>query len=341
MNINLGAYDQYYLACAVVVGTYLAAATLLWLSQRSSHAPLIASFRGIAQNFLTVINVIFALNLAFLANDTWNAHDRALNAVFQEAGSLRTLKDLARDLPDPARTGLDAAVAAYAERVVNAEWPMLARRQSSPEAGEALDALFTRLGSGEVTRVTASSLHAAMLQQAVQVRSMRDQRITLSRTHVNPLKWMGMAFLGLLTMISIAMVHVDLPRAQLLSVLLFATAAAPTAAIILIHGNPFQEPMAVRPEPIARLLDSGLLNSGLLDAGRNAASAGQEQRQSAGAPLVAIGGCAASSSPNAPPTTTSSGMPVACAYSSRSFSSSASRSARPFCRRIATSLESA
>jgi hypothetical protein len=302
MNINLGAYDQYYLACAVVVGTYLAAATLLWLSQRSRYTASIASFRGIAQNFLTVINVIFALNLAFLANDTWNAHDRALNAVFQEAGSLRTMRDLARHLPDPARANLDTAIAAYAESAVNAEWPMLARRQSSPEAGDALDALFTLLGSGEVTRVTVSSVHAAMLQQAVQVRSMRDQRITLSRTHVNPLKWMGMAFLGLLTMISIAMVHVDMPRAQLLSVLLFATAAAPTAAIILIHGNPFQEPMAVRPEPIARLFDSG----------RSAASAGPDRLQSAGA-FAAIGGCAASSSPNPPPTTTSSGMPVACA----------------------------
>ena len=28
----------------------------------------------------------------------------------------------------------------------------------------------------------------------------RDQRIALSQMHVNPLKWMGMAFLGLLTL---------------------------------------------------------------------------------------------------------------------------------------------
>lgn len=328
MTINLGPYDQYYLACAVVVGTYLAAASLLWLSQRSRYASTLASFRGVAQNFLTVINVIFALNLAFLANDTWNARDRALNAVFQEAGSLRTIRDLALDLPDPVRAKVDAAVAAYAERTVGAEWPMLARRQSSPAVGEALDSLFALLGGGEVARVAGSSLHSAMLQQAVQVRSMRDQRITLSRTHVNPLKWMGMAFLGLLTMISIAVVHVDLPRAQLLSVLLFATAAAPTAAIILIHGNPFQEPMAVRPEPIAGLLDQAL----------RAEIAGPCR------PYSLAGGAGATANSSSPPvaaTATSSGMPVACAYSSKSFSSSASRSARPFCRRIATSLESA
>jgi len=49
-------------------------------------------------------------------------------------------------------------------------------------------------------------------------------------------------------------VHVELPRAQFLAVLLFATAAAPSAAIILIHGNPFQHPFAVSPAPIADLV---------------------------------------------------------------------------------------
>jgi hypothetical protein len=62
-----------------------------------------------------------------------------------------------------------------------------------------------------------------------------------------------MAFLGFLTMISIAMVHVDRSRAELLAILLFAAAAAPTAAIILAHGNPFQEPVTAA--PIAAILE--------------------------------------------------------------------------------------
>jgi hypothetical protein len=122
---------------------------------------------------------------------------------------------------------------------------------SATDTPTAIDGVEIAVFEGEAVLF---DVHSAMLQQAAQVRSMRDQRIALSRTHVNPLKWMGMAFLGLLTMISIAMVHVDQPRAQLLSVLLFATAAAPTAAIILVHGNPFQEPMAVRSAPIAALV---------------------------------------------------------------------------------------
>jgi hypothetical protein len=93
------------------------------------------------------------------------------------------------------------------------------------------------------------------VQAGEEVRSARDLRIALSHTHVNPLKWLGMAFLGFLTMISIALVHVDQSRAELLAVVLFASAAAPTAAIILVHGNPFQEPAAVSAAPIQAILE--------------------------------------------------------------------------------------
>ena len=133
---------------------------------------------------------------------------------------------------------------------------MLGWRQSSAAVSDQMDLLLSLLAGEAVLRALPSSVHSVILQQAVEVRSARDLRIALSQTHVNPLKWLGMAFLGFITMVSIAMVHVDQPRAEFLAVLLFATAAAPSAAIILIHGNPFQQPMAVSPAPIAALLGS-------------------------------------------------------------------------------------
>lgn len=256
MPIDVGPYDQYFLASIVIIGTYIAAFILLWLSQRSVHAGFFKSFRGIAQNFLTVINVIFALNLVFLANDTWNAHDRAVNAVFQEAGSLQSILDLTEHLPDPIKSEVTAALKRYGELMVSTEWPMLGRRESSEVVSKRLDALVALLSSNDVASQTNTNVHSLMLEQAIQIRSTRELRIALSQTHVNPLKWLGMAFLGFLTMISIVMVHVDQPRAQLMAVLLFATAAAPSAAIVLIHGNPFQEPMAVKSGPISAVLDT-------------------------------------------------------------------------------------
>ena len=254
MLTGLQSFDQYYFAVAVVIGTYAAASMLLWLAQRSRYAERIRSFRGIAQNFLTVINVLFALNLAFLANDTWVAHDRALNAVYQEAGSLRSILDVGKELPESEREMLSRAVEDYARLTVDEEWPLLARRQSSEKVAVALDHLLSLLADHGIAFHLTTGVQSVALNLAVQVRNDRDLRLALSRTHVNPLKWLGMAFLGFLTMVSIALVHVDQPSAEIAAVLLFATAAAPTAAIILIHGNPFQHPMALSPAPIAALV---------------------------------------------------------------------------------------
>ncbi len=254
MSFNLGAHDQYYLAAVVLLGTYGAAFAVLWLAQRSRYSAFIKTYHGIAQNFLTVINVIFALNLAFLANDTWDARDRALDTVYGEAGSLRNIVDLAQVLPEPARSNVTEAVNGYARLIVTAEWPRLARRECSEAVSRQLDALIGLVSAGDVTGAADPGVARQMLQQAIDVRGTREVRIALSQTHVNPLKWLGMAFLGFLTLISIAMVHVELPRAQFLAVLLFATAAAPSAAIILIHGNPFQHPFAVSPAPIADIV---------------------------------------------------------------------------------------
>ena len=251
--IDLGPFDHYLLAALGLFGTVAAAAWMLWLANHSRHAGWVHGYRGIAPNFLSVIGVLFALNLVFLANDTWHAHDQALDAVFKEAGALRSIVALSERLPPPARAKVAASVHAYAGLAVTVEWPLLAARESSPEAAAELDRLLGVLASDEVGKSLDSSVQTLILQQAIQVRTTRDLRISLSQTHVNPLKWLGMAFLGFLLMISILMVHVDQPKGELLAVLLFAASAGPTAAIVLIQGNPFQQPTAVTSAPIAAM----------------------------------------------------------------------------------------
>lgn len=253
MTTLLGTYDHYGYAAIALLGTFFGAWFLLWVTLRSPWAERIRLWRGVSPPFLGVVGVLFALTLAFLANDTWNAHDRALNAVYQEADGLRGIDALAEHLPPPVKAGVVGAVRDYACITVNEEWPLLARRQSSRLAAEHLDGLLALLSGPDIAAVTPPGVHGLMLAQATQVRAARGARIALSQTHVNPLKWLGMAFLGFLTMISIAMVHVDQARAEILAMAIFAAAAAPTAAIVLVQGNPFQPPTVVHAGPIKAL----------------------------------------------------------------------------------------
>jgi hypothetical protein len=252
--MDLGAYDQYAFALAATAGTVLAAGALLWWTNRPVNARLRQSFFGVVPQFPNLIGVLFGLNLAFLANDTWNAHDRATEAVYREADSLRSLQVAAAMLPEPVRSRVEGTIDGYAREVVSVEWPLLALRRHSAAALAQLDGLLGLLTSADVAQALDGNADAFLLQQLVEVRRARDLRIALSQSRVNPLKWLGMAFLGFLTMLSVAVVHLQTPRAEILAVSLFAAAAAPSAAILLILGNPYQQPIAVSALPIAQLL---------------------------------------------------------------------------------------
>lgn len=242
-------YDHYGYAFLAVAGTFVAVAIIQWLIQFSRWASWARSLQGIAPPFINIIGVLFGLTLAFLANDTWSAHDRAMQAVYKEADALHSVVALADTLPEAIQKRLQAALVGYAEASGD-EWPLLAQRGQSTAVIERADALLVLLASREMAQAAGENVQALMLRKASELRDYRDQRVALSQTHVNPLKWLGMAFLGLLTLLSIAVVHVEKPRAAFVSIMLFALAAAPTAAIVLIQGNPFQQPTDVTAAPI-------------------------------------------------------------------------------------------
>lgn len=250
---NWHIYDHYGYALVAVFGTFLAVHAIHRFMVSPRFAPWVHSLRGVVPPFINIIGVLFGLTLAFLANDTWSAHDRAVNAVHKEADAVRSLYVLAETLDAPMRERLQRALGEYAEASI-AEWASLAQRQVSPEVNRKADAFLALLSGRELTQAAGDSLQALMLRKAMDIRDQRELRIGLSQTHVNPLKWLGMAFLGFVTLLSVAVVHAENARAAFAAILLFALAAAPTAAIVLVQGNPFQQPLAVSPAPIQAVL---------------------------------------------------------------------------------------
>lgn len=251
MNVNT--YDHYGYALVALVGTAMAVALIVWLIRHSPWKSRLRELRGVAPPFINILGVLFGLTLAFIANDTWSAHDKATGAVYREADALRSLMLLGGQLEEPLRSDLRATLGRYAQASSD-EWASLAQRRSSAHADEQAKALLLALTDRRIAEQLGPVVHGLMLTQVSDIRHDRDLRIALSQMHVNPLKWLGMAFLGLLTLFSIAMVHIENPRAAYVSIALFALSAAPTAAIVLVQGNPFLQPSFVSPAPILAAL---------------------------------------------------------------------------------------
>ena len=217
--MNWQAYDYYLFALAALLGTFIAAFALVRLMEARRWAPRVAAMAGVVPPFINVLGVLFGLTLAFLANDTWNAHDRALAAVNREADALRAISVLASHLPACLPACLPAADAAqvngaikeYADAAVT-EWPLLSRRSSSPAAAAAADKLLAVLSDPRLLTVSGVAVSSQEVSLAITVRDGREVRLALSQTRVNPLKWAGMAVLGFLTMISVAVVQSAAPE---------------------------------------------------------------------------------------------------------------------------------
>lgn len=247
--MNLHTYDHHGYALVALLGTLAAAWAVLKFMAHPVFKARVLSLRGVAPPFINIVGVLFGLTLAFIANDTWNAHDKATNSVYREADELRSLVVLSGSLPEPVRTEFRQRLGSYAQASAQ-EWQHLGRRQSNPQADALSASLLLSVASAEVAQAVGGNAQALMLKAVTEIRQARDLRISLSQTHVNPLKWLGMAYLGLLCILSVAVVHVDNPRAAAVAIALFSLSAAPTAAIVLIQGNPFQQPSFVSPQPI-------------------------------------------------------------------------------------------
>ena len=247
-------YEHYAYAAVAAFGTLGA----VWLVDRLSHRPAIAArlarYQGVVPPFINVNAMLFGLTLAFIAADTWSARDRAMDAVYREADALRSLSVLVEDQPEPLRTGLGLAIRAYG-RAAAQEFAALRAREADPAARAAADDLLRLVAEPEVGAAAGQAVHAEMLRKVMALRDDRDLRVSLSRTHLNPLKWLGMASLGFLTILSIWAVHLDRPKAGTLAILLFALAAAPSSAIVLVQGNPFQAPAAISAEPLLEAVE--------------------------------------------------------------------------------------
>ena len=254
--MRLIAVEHHLYAALAVLGTLAVVLAIGALWRNPALRDRAARWRGVVPPFVNIPGTLFALTLAFIANDTWVSRDRAMDAVFREAEALKGLMILSRALPGPASATLTGAVRAYGQGVA-AEWPALRAAGRDPAAEAAADALLALAASPPVQGAGADAVGQAILDRVAALRSDRDMRIALTQTHLNPLKWMAMALLGCLTLLSIAAVHADAPRAGTLAVVLFALAAAPSAAIVLMQGNPFQPPAAVLPDPILAAIGAG------------------------------------------------------------------------------------
>lgn len=213
------------------------------------------AFKAISAGILPPLGIVFGLFVAFIASQVWSDVDRANAAVNREASALSTVVFLSKSFPGEPETQLRDLIRHHIQEAATKEWPLMGQRAASltitPEAlAEALQLTLALTPKSE-GQITAQREIAAALGNALDA---RRQRIIVSRSSVNSVKWSCLLLQAICTLLVIAKVHSDNRAAAAIVMAIFSTGIAVSVLLIAAHNHPFGGPIAISPALLLQVM---------------------------------------------------------------------------------------
>jgi hypothetical protein len=229
-----------WIAVLVFALCFALAAVIFAIAVVCGSRRIAADFKATTPVMLTPLSVIAGLLIAFLASRVWASVDHAHAVIAHEASAIREATLIVQALPPDARARIGGALGKHLRFVEAEDWPAMAEgratlRAPPPALTDALSALLAFEPSGDGQRL-AQTRAVAAIEDALAAR--RD-RILLSQASVAPIQWTVIVVLGVLIMLTIAMVHIDRPTTVAANLLLFATALAACLVLLMVNDRPF------------------------------------------------------------------------------------------------------
>lgn len=253
-------WASFVIIAIVGVATYL-------MFNKSPVSDWFKASEDVVPPFLALPAILFALFVTALATDVWQKHYQAKEALIREAGALRGLIMLGSELGangDP----LNTRTKAYIDAVIHREWVAMthadhAHKETALPEMQALDVEITKIGSSHsLPQFTAMRINNALDT----IRIARLQRISLAHDPISISKWSAAMALGILTLVSVAVVHLRRPRAMLISIILTQLCVIGTIGALSKNRSPYVGPAAVANTILVQTLD--LASQGVIKSDR-------------------------------------------------------------------------
>jgi uncharacterized protein DUF4239 len=235
--------------------TALVTATLYVLVMALSVGERARSFKAVSPGLLPPLGILFALFVAFTASQVWSDNDKANSVVDREASALRSVVILAATFPGEPEMRLRSLLRSYIADAVAQEWPMMAHRTATLQIipyslAEALQLTLALTPNGQGQQTAQREITTA-LENALDA---RRQRIIISQSQVNWVKWLSLGLQAVCALLAIAMVHSDNRLASAITMSLFGIGVAAALFLILAYDRPFTGEFSVRPDPLLQIM---------------------------------------------------------------------------------------
>ena len=184
----------------LVVGTIVGLAIGgMFLVRRSVTLSTLESHNQVAGFIYSVVGVVYAVLLAFIAIVVWQQHTQVQTQIEQEANQLGDLYRNAQVFPEEVRTRLQSQIRAYGRIVLEKEWPAMAKGETSVDAWAAYNQLWRAYQQVEARNDHERLWYSKSLDQLDQLGDYRRLRVLSNRAAVPALMWVVLLATGIIT----------------------------------------------------------------------------------------------------------------------------------------------
>lgn len=244
-----------WMSLVVLVATGIFAALIYSAVMMLATGERARAFKAISPVMLTPLAVVFGLIVGFLAAQVWSDSDRAAATVTREARALRTIVVLATSFPGAPESRIRALVRDHINDAVNDEWPAMARQEANLATLTATDAEALQLVLSVPAQTPSQQLVQRELLSALQnALDARRDRIVISLSSINSVKWTVVLLLAALILVTIAMIHCDNRMTTALAMGIFSVGVAACVVLIASHNRPFTGQISVSPKLLTQVM---------------------------------------------------------------------------------------
>jgi Protein of unknown function (DUF4239) len=154
---------------------------------------------------LNIIGTTYAVILGFMLYTVWTDFGSANLNVDLEASALRNIYRLGEGLPDPQRIQLQSQARAYAQAVIDQDWPAMARGVTPEESHQINQDMWKTLMSVKVATPSEVVAEDHALSELSTLTEHRRTRLLQSKYHLPTIFWGVLLIGGFLTIASASM----------------------------------------------------------------------------------------------------------------------------------------
>jgi hypothetical protein len=203
-----------------------------------------------------VLGVAYAVLLAFVVIAVWQDYKTAQANVESEAHELAGAYFLASQLPEPQRTRIQDLVRTYVRVVVDEEWPMMERGQTSEHAESLVSQLRSQILQFDPHTKGEQVLYERGLTQLHDAVDARRERLLEVREGIPTLLWVVLVGGGVIT---VSFTYLFGLKSNVAHALMVAALTLVICGILFTIGefdNPFSGVVEIGPDAFKEVLSS-------------------------------------------------------------------------------------